>query len=111
MADKAVGEARIYAAAGFQGLMIENMHDRPYLKGTVGPEIVAAMAVAGREVRRAVPLPLGVQVLAGANRAGLARAPPRRGDLLPGGGLAFAHPPPRGPLGPRAGGAPRLPPG
>ena len=34
--------------------MIENMHDRPYLKGAVGPEIVAAMTAIGREVRRAV---------------------------------------------------------
>ena len=33
-----------------------------YLKGAVGPETVAAMAVVGREVRQAVPLPLGVQV-------------------------------------------------
>ena len=40
-------------AAGFHGLMIENMHDRPYLKGAVGPEIVAAIAVIGREVRSA----------------------------------------------------------
>src|SRR5258708_37169937 len=70
IADKAVGEARIYAAAGFQGLMIENMHDRPYLKGTVGPEIVAAMAVAGPQVRRAGPLPPGVHVLAGGGPPG-----------------------------------------
>jgi hypothetical protein len=50
------------------------MHDRPYLRRAVGPEIVAAMAVVGREVRRAVSLPLGVQVLAGANREALAVA-------------------------------------
>ena len=30
-------EARIYRAAGFTALAIENMHDRPYLKGGVGP--------------------------------------------------------------------------
>ena len=47
--------------------MIENTHDRPYLKGSVGPEIVAALAVIGHEVRGAAALPLGVQVLAGAN--------------------------------------------
>ena len=39
----AVDEARIYRDAGFQGLIIENTHDRPYLKKNVGPEIVAAM--------------------------------------------------------------------
>src|SRR5215510_14815608 len=74
MAEDAVREARQYQEAGFHGIGIENMHDRPYLKGAVGPEIVAAMTAIGREIRRAVPLPLGVQVLAGANREALAVA-------------------------------------
>src|SRR5262245_56916467 len=68
MVAAAVMEARLYEDAGFHGLGIENMHDRPYLKGAVGPEMVAAMTAIGREIRRAVSLPLGVQVLAGANR-------------------------------------------
>ena len=71
---EAAGEARIYEAAGFHGLSIENTHDRPYLKGTVGPETAAAVAVIGAEVRRAVALPLGVQVLAGANDCAMAVA-------------------------------------
>ena len=54
IADAAVSEARVYEAAGFNGLAIENTHDRPYLKSSVGPEIGAAMAVIGAEVRRAV---------------------------------------------------------
>ena len=44
----AVAEARAYRDAGFTALAIENMHDRPYLKGTVGPEVTAAMAVMER---------------------------------------------------------------
>jgi predicted TIM-barrel enzyme len=48
------------------------MHDRPYLKGSVGPEIVAAMAAIEIEVRRAAALPLGIQILAGANLAAMA---------------------------------------
>src|SRR5258708_19854843 len=63
----AVGEARAYRDAGFGALLIENMHDRPYLRGAVGPEVVAAMTAIGREIRRDVDLPLGVQVLAAAN--------------------------------------------
>ena len=86
-----VAEARLYAAAGFHGLMIENMHDRPYLKGAVGPEVVAAMAVVGREVRRAVPLPLGVQVLAGANREALAVALACGASFARLEGFVFAH--------------------
>src|SRR6266700_2644923 len=66
--DAAVAEARILRDAAFDGLLIENMFDRPYLARAAGPETVAAMTAAGREVRREVDLPLGVQVLAGANR-------------------------------------------
>src|SRR4030095_15074549 len=60
----AVDEARAYKDAGVHGLMIENTHDRPYLKTIVGPEIATAMAVIGAEMRRETQLPLGVQVLA-----------------------------------------------
>jgi len=72
--ERAVAEGRQYESAGFHGIMIENMHDRPYLKGAVGPEIVAAMAAVGRELCRAVSIPVGVQVLAGANREAVAVA-------------------------------------
>src|SRR5258706_13855294 len=47
VAEAMVAEARQYQSAGFHGLMIENMHDRPYLKGGVGPEGVAARAGGG----------------------------------------------------------------
>src|SRR5262249_32854611 len=91
MAARAIDEARVYRDAGFHGLMIENMHDRPYLKGAVGPETVAAMAVIGREVRAAVPLPLGVQVLAAANREALAVALACGACFVRVEGFVFAH--------------------
>jgi uncharacterized protein len=84
-------EARQYQSAGFHGLMIENMHDRPYLKGEVGPEVVAALAVVGREVRRSVGLPLGVQVLAGANHEALAVALACGAAFVRVEGFVFAH--------------------
>ncbi len=87
----AVGEARAYASAGFHGLTIENTHDRPYLKGSAGPEIAAAMAVAGAEVRRAVSLPLGVQVLAGANTTSVAVAHACGAAFIRVEGFVFAH--------------------
>jgi len=87
----AVSDARKYEAAGFQGLMIENMHDRPYLKRGVGPEIVAAMTAVGLEVRRATKLPLGVQVLAGANREALAVAQACGAVFARVEGFVFAH--------------------
>lgn len=86
-----LGEARIYRDAGFDGLLIENMHDRPYLKREVGPETVAAMAVVGREVRREAGLPLGVQVLAGANRQALAVAHACGAAFVRVEGFCFAH--------------------
>ena len=89
--EKAVREARIYRDAGFHAVMIENMHDRPYLKGAVGPEVVAAMAVIGREVRREVALPLGVQVLAGANREAIAVAHACGAAFVRVEGFVFAH--------------------
>ena len=91
VAEAIVAEARQYQSAGFHGLMIENMHDRPYLKGAVGPEVVAAMAVVGREVRRSVGLPLGVQVLAGANREALAVALACGAAFVRVEGFVFAH--------------------
>jgi membrane complex biogenesis BtpA family protein len=59
----AVQDARAYARGGAQALFIENFGDVPFTKGKVGPETVAAMAVAGQAVREAVQLPLGFNVL------------------------------------------------
>jgi membrane complex biogenesis BtpA family protein len=88
---RAVDEAEIYRDAGCNGLLMENMHDRPYLRGGVGPETVATLAAIGREVRRAVPLPLGVQVLAAANREALAVAMACGGSFVRVEGYVFAH--------------------
>jgi len=91
IAEAAVTEARIYADAGFHGLIVENTHDRPYLKSSVGPEIGAAMAVIGAEVRRAVSLPLGIQVLAGANTWAVAIAHACGASFVRVEGFVFAH--------------------
>lgn len=76
---QAVDEARILAESGFDAVIIENMHDRPYIHGEHGPETVAAMTLIGLAVRDAarrgpVELPIGVQVLSGGNREALAIA-------------------------------------
>lgn len=91
IASMAVDEAIVYKDAGFHGIAIENTHDRPYLKASVGPEIVAAMAVIGMEIRRAVVLPLGVQVLAGANSSALAVALACDASFVRVEGFVFAH--------------------
>jgi uncharacterized protein len=87
----AVAEARVYRDAGFTALAIENMHDRPYIKTPVGPEIVAAMTAVGREVKRETGLPLGVQVLAGANCEAIAVAHACGAEFVRVEGFVFAH--------------------
>jgi membrane complex biogenesis BtpA family protein len=89
--EQAVGEARIYREAGFTALALENMHDRPYLKGGVGPEITAVMTAIAREVKRETGLVLGIQVLAAANREALAIALACGADFVRVEGFVFAH--------------------
>jgi uncharacterized protein len=59
----AVNDARAYESGGAHGLFIENFGDVPFTKGNVSPETIAAMAAAGRAIRRAVKLPIGFNVL------------------------------------------------
>ena len=87
----ALAEASIYRDAGFTALAIENMHDRPYLKGGVGPEITSAMTAIAREVKRETGLPLGIQVLAAANREALAIAHAAGADFVRVEGFVYAH--------------------
>jgi uncharacterized protein len=86
-----VSEARIYRDAGFTALALENMHDRPYLKGSVGPEVTAAMTALAREVKRETGLVLGIQVLAAANREALAIALASGAEFVRVEGFVFAH--------------------
>ena len=88
---QATKEAGIYRECGVDGIIIENMHDVPYLKGAVGPEIVAAMAVIGSEVKNACGLPVGVQILAGANIEAMAVAHAAGLDFIRAEGYAYAH--------------------
>jgi membrane complex biogenesis BtpA family protein len=71
--------------------MIENMHDVPYMRGEVGPEIVAAMTAIATEVKRECGLPVGVQLLAGANIEAMAVAHAANLDFIRAEGYAYAH--------------------
>ena len=63
---KALQEAEVYRGCGVHGVIMENMHDTPYLNGGLGPEVTACMTRVTSEVRKAVPgLALGVQILSG----------------------------------------------
>ena len=88
---QALREAKIFRDAGVHGLMLENMHDTPYLRGRVGPEIVAAMAIIAHAVKEAAKLPCGVQILAAANVEAVAVAHAAGLDFIRAEGFAFAH--------------------
>ena len=91
LAERAAAEAAVYREGGVDGLIVENMHDVPYQRGRVGPEVVAAMSVVGRAVKAEARLPVGVQVLAGANVEAVAVAHAAGLDFVRAEGYAFAH--------------------
>ncbi len=89
----AVSEAEQFQIAGFDGIILENMHDRPYLKCEVGPEIVAGMSRVACEVKRRVgnAFPVGIQILAGANIEALAVAHISGCEFIRAEGCVFGH--------------------
>ena len=91
LARHARDEARLYTACGVNGIIIENMNDVPYLRGGVGPEIVTAMTAIGLAVKDECGLPVGIQILAGANREALAVAHAAGLDMIRVEGYVFAH--------------------
>lgn len=88
----AVSDAEIYAKSGFDAIILENMHDVPYLKGRVYPETIAAMTAVSCEVRKKLPdMKLGIQILSAANREALGVAISAKLDFLRVEGYTFAH--------------------
>lgn len=91
LARTAQREAAVLANGGVDAILLENMHDVPYLNRRVGPEIVAAMTAVCAAVREAVAVPLGVQVLAGANREVVAVAHAAGCQFVRCEGFVFSH--------------------
>ena len=58
-----LADARALAEGGVDGLMIENFGDTPFYPGKVPVYVVAHMTAVAAEVRRAVDLPVGINVL------------------------------------------------
>jgi uncharacterized protein len=84
-------EAKLYRECGVDGVVIENMHDVPYLRGGVGPEIVSAMTAIGVEVKSECSMPVGIQILAAANIEAMAVAHAAGLDFIRAEGYAYAH--------------------
>ncbi|HLO39657.1 MAG TPA: BtpA/SgcQ family protein [Phycisphaerales bacterium] len=74
IASRAEAEARILHDAGFDAIMLENMHDRPYVNGPHEPQITAAMSAIACRVRDVTDRPMGIQILSRGEREALAVA-------------------------------------
>lgn len=88
---EALKDAETYAHGGVDAIVLENMHDVPYLTGYVEPETTAAMAVVASAIKSRTKLPIGVQLLAGANIEALGVAVACNLDFLRVEGYVFAH--------------------
>ena len=84
-------EALIYKENGIDAIAIENMHDVPYLKRKVGPEITSLVSIIGYEVKNLTKLLCGIQILAGANKDALAAVHSAGVDFVRVEGFVFAH--------------------
>lgn len=89
--NKALEEAAIYQSNGISTVMIENMHDLPYLNQSAGHEISTLSAIIAYEIKRKTNLFCGIQILAGANKAALAAAHSAGADFIRVEGFVFAH--------------------
>ncbi|RZC35007.1 F13E9.13, mitochondrial, partial [Asbolus verrucosus] len=91
---KASAETETYLKHNIDGLLVENMHDVPYIQSKhFNPEIVATMTRICTEIKRIVPknLPCGVQVLAAGNKEALAIAKASSFSFIRAEGFVFSH--------------------
>lgn len=72
--DRAIREARMLEAAGFDAVVVENYGDAPFFPTGVPAETIAAMAVVADHVVRSVGVPVGVNMLRNDGPAALAVA-------------------------------------
>lgn len=73
--EQGLREGRLLAQAGFDGIIVENGGDVPFLPpGSIGAETIAALAVATQQLRSELTIPIGVNCLANAGDASLAVA-------------------------------------
>jgi membrane complex biogenesis BtpA family protein len=92
--EKVEHETELFNKHKVHGVIIENMHDTPYcLEKDLGPETAACMAVLANKVRSILPrnVPVGVQVLAAANRSALAVALAANLQFVRVEGFVYAH--------------------
>ncbi|MBM3157212.1 MAG: BtpA/SgcQ family protein [Deltaproteobacteria bacterium] len=63
VASRALEEAKTLWEGGVSAILVENLNDYPFFPETTEPETVASMTRIAHEIRKAIPLPIGIQVL------------------------------------------------
>lgn len=92
LVEQAAREAKVLREAGFDAVIVENMHDAPYVQGeALGPEQTAVMTLAAQAVREAFGGPVGVQILSGGSRQAMAVAHATGGSFIRCENFVFAH--------------------
>jgi membrane complex biogenesis BtpA family protein len=94
LVSKACKEAETYLKHDIDSILVENMHDVPYVQSRhFSPETVAVMTRICSEIKRIVPgdLPCGVQVLATGNKEALAVAQACSFHFIRAEGFVFGH--------------------
>lgn len=90
---EAIAEAQMLIDCDVDGLIIENMHDRPYNRPKdQSPIVVSLLSIIGSEIRKTFPrVPIGVQVLTGDNQGALSVAAAADLDFIRCEGFVFGH--------------------
>nr|XP_023023749.1 uncharacterized protein F13E9.13, mitochondrial isoform X1 [Leptinotarsa decemlineata] len=91
---KACQETEIYLKNDIDGLIVENMHDIPYIQSKhFGPEVTATLTRICSELRKIIPntTPFGIQVLSGGNKEALAIAKACSMNFIRAEGYVFSH--------------------
>ncbi|XP_069674409.1 uncharacterized protein F13E9.13, mitochondrial [Periplaneta americana] len=94
LVERACQDAEIYKDSNIDAVLLENMHDVPYVQPRdMGPEITAVMARICTQVREMLPshVKCGVQVLAGGNKQALAIALAADLQFIRAEGFVFSH--------------------
>ncbi|MBS0189225.1 MAG: BtpA/SgcQ family protein [Planctomycetes bacterium] len=85
-------EARVLVDSGFDAIIVENMHDRPYVNGPHSPATVAAMTRLCGAVKDVIgDKPMGVQVLSSGEKEALAVALATSGSFIRCENFVYAH--------------------
>ncbi|MGH7245127.1 MAG: BtpA/SgcQ family protein [Phycisphaerales bacterium] len=85
-------EAKVLIEAGFDALIVENMHDRPYVQPPHSPATIASMTVLCAAVKDVIgSAPMGVQVLSCGEQSALSVALATGGSFIRCENFVYAH--------------------